>query len=66
MQKLAPLLPLWVLVATFGCSTTTKVYVTSFPTGARILIDGEEAQNVGGHLDLSRPILPEMSMVESR
>jgi spore germination protein GerM len=31
----------------------------------KLLIDGEEVQDVGGHLDLSRPILPEMSMVDT-
>ncbi len=30
----------------------------------KILIDGDEAEDVGGHLDLSRPILPEMSLVD--
>lgn len=31
----------------------------------KLLIDGEEAESLGGHLDLSRPILPEMSMVDT-
>ena len=31
----------------------------------KILIDGDEAEDVGGHLDLSRPILPEMSLVST-
>lgn len=32
----------------------------------KLLLDGEEADNVGGHLDLSRPIQPEMSLVDRR
>jgi len=31
----------------------------------KILVAGDEADNVGGHLDLSHPILPEMSLVWS-
>jgi spore germination protein GerM len=30
----------------------------------KLLLDGEELDSVGGHLDLSRPILPEMSLVD--
>lgn len=32
----------------------------------KILVDGDEAGDVGGHFDLSRPILPEMSIVSRR
>jgi len=32
----------------------------------KILVDGDEAEDVGGHFDLSRPILPEMSIVAAR
>jgi hypothetical protein len=31
----------------------------------KILIEGDEAEDVGGHLDLSRPILPEMGLVSA-
>ncbi len=30
----------------------------------KILVEGDEAGDVGGHLDLGRPILPEMSLVD--
>lgn len=32
----------------------------------KILVEGDEAEDVGGHFDLSRPILPEMSLVGRR
>ena len=35
-------------------------------TRVKLLIDGEETHDVAGHLDLSRPILPEMSLVDPR
>ena len=31
----------------------------------KILIEGDEVEDVGGHLDLSRPILPEMGLVSA-
>lgn len=30
----------------------------------KILLDGQEVEDIGGHFDLSRPILPEMSQVD--
>lgn len=31
----------------------------------KLLIDGDEAEDVGGHFDFSRPILPEMAFVDA-
>lgn len=59
-----------------GAGTSDAVYTiyaivntltVNFPEIQRVklLIDGDEAGDVGGHFDFSRPILPEMALVDT-
>lgn len=46
--------------------SVTDTIAANFPqvTHVKILIEGEEVRDLGGHLDLSRPLVPDMSLVE--
>jgi spore germination protein GerM len=51
------------LVAVWSLADTLAV---NFPEvrSVKILIEGEEVRDLGGHLDLSRPLVPDMSLVD--
>lgn len=44
----------------------TDTLAANFPevTHVKILVEGEEMRDLGGHLDLSRPLVPDMTLVE--
>ena len=46
--------------------SVTDTLAANFPevTHVKILVEGEEVRDLGGHLDLSRPLIPDMSLVE--
>lgn len=46
--------------------SVTDTLAANFPdvTHVKILVEGEEVRDLGGHLDLSRPFVPDMSLVE--
>jgi hypothetical protein len=54
--------------AVFAIYSVVNTLVENFDeiSQVKILIEGKEAENVGGHFDLSRPMLPEMSLVTGR
>lgn len=46
--------------------SVTDTLAANFPevTRVKILVEGEEVLDLGGHLDLSRPLVPDMSLIE--
>ena len=46
--------------------SVTDTLAANFPevTHVKILVEGEEVRDLGGHLDLSRPFVPDMTLVE--
>lgn len=46
--------------------SVTDTLAANFPevTHVKILVEGEEVRDLGGHLDLSRPLVPDMTLVE--